>query len=263
MTQAQMIQAEFSGIRSQYYNEIMLEMPMARLEEREMLMEYLNPKIGEKILEIGAGTGFYSQYIAQQIFPGTLVASDPSPEQLLNIPSAPEQNIKLVVAGADTLAIGEDPLEYNSFDAVWAFGCFHHILDKTRSFNNIYSLLKPGGRLIISDVYAGSDLAKHFDLHVAKYCATGHEVAFLTREFADSLCYISGFEKPFFYDVNIPLNFSKREDIGYFIYKIHAMIRSTPDKCLKNVADFLDIEYREGLYSLIWPHVVLCTRKGI
>lgn len=254
-----MIQAEFSGIRSQYYNEIMQELPESRLEEREMLMEYLKPKIDEKILEIGAGTGFYSQHIAQSIFPGILVATDPSGEQLSNIPL--EQNIITVVAGADTLLIGDGSLQPSSFDAVWAFGCFHHVLNKTKSFQNLYSLLKPGGRLVISDVYAGSNLARHFDLHVAKYCATGHEVAFLTKEFADSLCYIAGFEEPRFYDVNIPLNFSKREDIGNYIYKIHAMIGTTPEKCLKNINDFLKIEYRDGLYTLIWPHVVLWTSK--
>ena len=94
---------EFSGIRAQYYKEIMLEMPEARLEERKMLMKYLNPQHGEKILEIGAGTGFYSQHIAHSIFPGILVATDPSAEQLSDIPSSPDQNIKVVVAGADTL----------------------------------------------------------------------------------------------------------------------------------------------------------------
>jgi arsenite methyltransferase len=260
--QTMMTQAEFSGIRSQYYREIMQEMPEARLEERKMLMKHLNPKLGEKILEIGAGTGFYSQHIAHSIFPGTLVATDPSAEQLSNIPTGVEQNIKVVVAGADTLPIGDDSLEPSSFDAVWAFGCFHHILDKTKSFKNLHSLLKSGGRVIISDVFAGTNLAQHFDLIVAKYCSTGHEVSFLTREFADSLCYLTGFENPTFCDVKIPINFKRREDIGYFIYKIHAMIGITPEKCLKYVADFLDIEYKDGIYTLIWPHTVLSTRKG-
>lgn len=257
-----MTQAEFSGIRSQYYREIMQEMPESRHEEREMLMRYLQPKCGEKILEIGAGTGFYSQYIAQAIFPGLLVATDPSAEQLMDIPlNVPKQNIKVMVSGADTLPVGQDPLELGSFDAVWAFGCFHHIFDKTSSFKKIHSLLKSGGRLIISDVYAGSNLAKHFDLQVAKYCATGHEVAFLTKEFADSLCFIADFEKPNFYDANIPINFNKKEDIGHFIYKIHAMIGTTPEECLQHVASFLEIKHENGLYTLIWPHVVLSTRK--
>jgi SAM-dependent methyltransferase len=256
-------QAEFSGIRSQYYKEIMLEMPEARLEERKILMNHLSPKTNEKILEIGAGTGFYSQYIAQLIFPGTLIASDPSAELLSDIPIVPRQNIKVVIAGADTLPVGEDPLEPCSFDAVWAFGCFHHVPDKTTSFKNLYLLLKPGGRVMISDVFAGTKLAQYFDLAVAKYCATGHEVSFLSREFADSLCYLTGFEKPTFHDVKIPINFKSREDIGYFIYKLNAMIGITPEKCLKYVSEFLDIEHKNGLYTLIWPHTVLSTRKGV
>ncbi len=261
LQQEEIPQAEFSGIRSQYYREIMQEMPKARLEEREMLMKCLVPKPGEKILEIGAGTGFYSQHIAKLIFPGTIIATDPSEEQLSYILNADEQNIKVVVAGGDTLPIGEDGFAPSSFDAIWAFGCFHHIINKTKSFKNFHSLLKPGGRIVISDVYAGTNLAKHFDLIVAKYCATGHEVSFLTREFADSLCYLTGFEKPAFRDVNIPINFSRREDIGYFIYKIHAMIGITPEQCLKYVADYLDIEHKDGIYTLLWPHTVLTTFK--
>lgn len=256
-----MTTAEFMGIRSQYYKEILQEMPQVRYEEREMMLKFLDPKPGEKILEIGAGSGYYSEHIAQAVFPEALVATDPSQEQLMDLKSSSKHNIQIVVAGADTLPVGQYPLIPASFDAVWAHGCFHHVPNKTVSFQLLHSLLKPGGRVVISDVYAGSSLAKHFDLIVAKYCATGHEVAFLTEEFADSLCFLSSFEKPTFYEADIKLNFEKKEDIGTYIYKIHAMIKSTPEECLKNAEALLGIEYKNGFYRLNWPHVVLSTRK--
>jgi SAM-dependent methyltransferase len=237
----------------------MREMPEAREEERLLCLKHLNPQPGEAILETGAGGGFFTESIAQAINPGQLVATDPSTEQLAGITLHP--NIKILPSGADTLPIGSPLLKENSFDAIWSGGSFHHVTNKTAAFKSYHSLLKPGGRLVIADVYAGSNLAKHFDLEVAKYCVTGHEVAFLSQEFADSLCDVAGFEKPIFIDGTIHWKFKSKQDVGVFLYKIHAMIKTTPEGCLEHAEKILGIEYKNGLYCLKWPLTVLITYK--
>jgi ubiquinone/menaquinone biosynthesis C-methylase UbiE len=254
-----MTEAEFRGTRSRLYKEIMNEMPEAREEERNLALDSLKPIQGEKILETGAGSGFFSLSIANLISPGVLIATDPSSEQLQGLKEC--KNIISHPCGADTLPVGSPGLEEGSFDAIWSGGSFHHVPQKTKSFQDFSRLLKSGGRVVISDVFFGSSLSRHFDMEVAKYCVTGHEVAFLSKEFADSLCYITGFEKPQFRDVVIQWRFKTRDDVGLFLYKIHAMTKSSPKECLKSAEAILGVEEKNGMYCLNWPLTVMTAYK--
>ncbi len=252
---------EFSGLRSSYFNEVMLEFPRARAEELSLALHHLQPKPGESILEIGAGTGFFSEAISQRISPSFLIASDPSPEQLHALAEKNVENIQLVPSAVDALPLQHFLLPPCSFDAIWSGGSFHHVHNKTAAFQNFYTLLKPGGRVVIADILVGSDLARHFDLEVAKYCITGHEVSFLSKEFAHSLCHNAGFQEPEFHDICITWNFENKIDIGKFLYKIHAMTKSTPEACLFNAERILGVTYKNGMYCLNWPLTVFLVYK--
>ena len=52
--------AEFTGDRANLYKEALREFPHARNEDIEVMKKYLAPKDNEVILEIGAGSGFFS-----------------------------------------------------------------------------------------------------------------------------------------------------------------------------------------------------------
>lgn len=251
---------EFTGLRSRLYKEVMAEMPDSREEERLLCLEVLAPKPFEHIVEAGAGGGFFSASIARAIYPGTLVVTDPSPDQLDGVPRL--GNIQIVSAGAERLPVGSEPLTSGTFDAVWSAGSFHHVPNKSAAFSRFFELLKPGGRLVIADVFAGSALARHFDLEVAKHCITGHEVSFLSQELADSLAYLAGFEVPSFHERTIHWKFRSMRELGNFLYKIHAMTKSSPDECAERAAEILGVEYRDGMYCLAWPLTVLFARKG-
>ena len=87
---------KFTGTRSKLYKESLNEYPEARLEDIEVMRKYLKPKKRETILEIGAGSGFFSKCISEMIGEsGTLIVSDPSYEQLEEVISLTKKNIKL------------------------------------------------------------------------------------------------------------------------------------------------------------------------
>lgn len=251
---------EFMGIRSSLYKEALREYPEARQEDLEVMKKYLAPKEGERILEIGAGSGFFSKHISEIIgIPGRLIVSDPSLEQLEEVRALNKNNIDViqyVQFGSPTVNLEKDKV-----DAIWSLGAMHHMFQKSKSFENMNRILKKKGRVVIVDVFVGSTLARHFDDKVAKYCATGHEVAFWSKEYAESLCFLVGFTKPVFYDINIQWKFKTKEDIGIFLYKLHAMTRTTPKECLKGAEEILGIEKRGKEYYLNWPLTVLVTRK--
>lgn len=239
----------------------MKEYPDAREEEGAFALRCLQPKSHERILEVGAGGGFFTQFIANALTSGTLIATDPSAEQLEDITHLKRSNIQILAASADVLPIGVGSLQKESFDAIWSGGSFHHVPNKSRAFSQFFSLLKKGGRLVILDVFSGSNLAKHFDLEVAKYCVTGHEVAFLSEAFADSLCFLSGFTKPAFYQETILWKFPTKRDLGVFIYNLHAMTARTPEECYEGAKAVLGIEEKTGQYCLRWPLTALVTYK--
>ncbi len=246
--------SEFIGQRSELYKEALKEFPHARDQDIEVMKKYLNPQKDEIILEVGAGSGVFSSILSDSV--KELIVSDPSKEQLDEVKDLNKTNITLIEAGADKLDLKED-----SVDAIWSFGAMHHCFDKISAFKNFSRILKSGGRVVIGDVWSGSSLAKHFDDKVAKYCVTGHEVAFWTDEFAESLCFLTSFKNLKIDFLDLQWIFDSKEDIGDFLYKIHAMTKTTSEDCLKGAEEILGIEEKDGKFCLNWPMKVLVAEK--
>jgi arsenite methyltransferase len=184
------IYSEFVGLRSQLYTESLAEYPHAREEDLQFMRRYLNPQPGEHILGFSEGNGFFCQEIAEAIgISGSYLLTDPSQDQLDSLlkKALPVQVI-VQQSGAETLEVPS-----NFYDKIWSFGGFHHCPNQTEAFQRIYKALKPKGKLVMGDVFQGSSLAKHFDKQVTRYCLTGHEVKFMSDEFARTLCYLGGF----------------------------------------------------------------------
>ena len=98
------------------------------------MKKYLNPKKGETIIEIGAGSGMFSGIIADIIGKnGKLVVTDPSLYQLEEVKELNKPNIEILQVGAERLNINS-----NFVDAVWSFGAMHHVFVKEKSFRNFH-----------------------------------------------------------------------------------------------------------------------------
>jgi arsenite methyltransferase len=246
---------EFSQVRSILYKEALQEFPFAREKDLNVMKEFLNPQKTDYILEVGAGTGFFSSLIASQC--AHLTVSDPSNEQLESIKLLNKNNIDIILQVDDHI-----DLQLDTFNKVWSFGAMHHSFNKTSILKDIYSCLEPQGQAVIVDVFSGTSLAKHFDKYVARFCSVGHEVAFWTEDFAESLSYLCGFKQVTFHHLNDhQWKFTKREDIGKFIYKLHAMIGTTESECLIGCDEILGIEERGGCFYLNWPLTVMIFQK--
>ncbi|MDP4039410.1 MAG: methyltransferase domain-containing protein [Candidatus Pacearchaeota archaeon] len=251
---------EFDGIRSKLYREALMKYPEARVEDIEVMKKYLAPKKGERILEIGAGSGFFSRHISELLgSEGRLIVSDSSLEQLEEIKKLGKDNIDVI----QFVQFGSEKvdLEKDKVDAVWSLGAMHHMFKKSKSFENLSRITKKGARIVIADVFSGSNLAKHFDDKVAKFCIVGHEVAFWSKEYAESICYLNGFSKPKFHDLDIKWKFKKKEDIGFFLYKLHGMTKTTPTNCLKGTEEILGVQKKGRSYYLNWPLTLFITYK--
>ncbi|WP_159587274.1 class I SAM-dependent methyltransferase [Chelativorans xinjiangense] len=251
---------EFSGRRSATYQDALATYSNAWRSDIACMARFLDPKRGEKVLEIGAGNGYFSVAIAELIgADGLLVATDPSVDQLSALEADAEHgNIRVVQATAEELDI-----DCRDFDAVWSRGAIHHVANKTAAFGRLSECVRPGGRMVIADIFAGTQLARYFDSVIARTCCTGHEVAFLSREFAESLCALTGWNTPSFHDVTTPWEFDRREDIGHFLHLLFsAKDGITPDECLDAADRFLSVTLTSSGWALMWPMTVMTTTRA-
>ncbi|MGE0067897.1 MAG: class I SAM-dependent methyltransferase [Solirubrobacterales bacterium] len=120
---------------------------------RERLREVLAPAPGERLLEIGVGTGYYSLDLAEWVGPdGTLELFDLQQEFLDHVlRGAGERGLaNLVPTQGDATAL---PYEDASVDAVVLTAVLGEIPDSAAALREIRRVLKPGGRLVVGELF--------------------------------------------------------------------------------------------------------------
>lgn len=123
---------------------------------REKLIELAAPAPGEKLLDVGCGTGTLGIAIKRQMGAGEVRGIDASPEmiQVAKEKSARDgSDIDFRVALIEAL-----PFPDASFDLVTSSLMLHHLPDdlKAKGFLEIRRVLKPGGRFMAMDFAAHS-----------------------------------------------------------------------------------------------------------
>ncbi|HXR61861.1 MAG TPA: methyltransferase domain-containing protein [Solirubrobacterales bacterium] len=120
---------------------------------RERLREVLRPQAGERLLEVGVGTGYYSLDLAEWIGPdGTLELFDLQRKFLDHvIRAAGDRGLaNLVPTEGDATRL---PYEDDSVDAVILTAVLGEIPDRLAALKEIRRVLKPTGRLIVGELF--------------------------------------------------------------------------------------------------------------
>jgi ubiquinone/menaquinone biosynthesis C-methylase UbiE len=120
---------------------------------RERLRAVLRPEPGERLLEIGVGTGYYSLDLAEWVGPaGRLELFDLQQEFLDHVVrGAGERGLtNLVPTRGDATAL---PFEDASVDAVILTAVLGEIPDRAAALAEIRRVLKPAGRLVVGELF--------------------------------------------------------------------------------------------------------------
>lgn len=115
------------------------------------LIKMLEPQPGERILEVGAGTGYYALRVAESVGPsGRLDALDIQPAMLDHLAAkAREKGIENVVTTeCDAHVL---PFEDDTFDAAYLATVLGEIIDQDQALAEMYRVLRPGGRLVVGE----------------------------------------------------------------------------------------------------------------
>jgi ubiquinone/menaquinone biosynthesis C-methylase UbiE len=119
---------------------------------RERLRSVLRPEPGERLLELGVGTGYYSCELAEWVAPsGTLELFDLQQEFLDHtMRAAAERGLtNLTPTQGDATQL---PYEDNSIEGVILTAVLGEIPDQAAALREIRRVLKPGGRLVVGEL---------------------------------------------------------------------------------------------------------------
>ncbi len=143
-----------------YAQRFFLDLPRPFMR-RETLRELLAPRPGERILEIGPGTGYYSLDIAPRLAPGgKLDAFDlqqPMLDELMG--RARERGIDGIVPLQGDAQ--ELPFPDGTFDAAYLVATLGEIPDKDLALRELRRVLKPGGRLVVGEGQPDPHMVTH------------------------------------------------------------------------------------------------------
>lgn len=174
-----------------YGQRFFLEVPHPFIT-RKRLREILDPKPGERVLEVGPGTGYYALRMARWLQPdGTLDVLDLQQEMLDHTERrARELGITNVVptrGDARTL-----PYADGTFEATYSAAVLGEVPDQDAVLGELRRVLKPGGRLVVGELLADPHMVTFGSLRTR---AAGAGLLF-ERQLGGRLGYFARFLNP-------------------------------------------------------------------
>lgn len=132
-------------------------------------------KEGETVLDLGSGAGFDSFLAANRVGPtGKVIGVDMTPEMINrareNADKGSYSNVQFVPGELEDL-----PVDDNSMDAVISNCVINLVPDKKKAFEEAFRVLKPGGRLMVSDLVLRQKLPLSIENSIEGYvgCISG------------------------------------------------------------------------------------------
>ena len=119
---------------------------------RERLREILEPQRGERILEVGPGTGYYTLDVSSWIgIDGKLDIVDVQ-QQMLDHTVARAAEIGISNITPTRADATQMPFEDAAFDAAFLVTVLGEIPDQDAAMRELARVLKPGGRLVVGEL---------------------------------------------------------------------------------------------------------------
>lgn len=120
------------------------------VRRRGLVREALGAVLGDRILDVGCGPGFYCLELSEIVgSSGSVVGVDSSPAmlQLARVRCAGRDNVELVEGEATAL-----PVESETFDGAVCVQVLEYVPQLDAALAELHRALRPGGRAVVWDV---------------------------------------------------------------------------------------------------------------
>ncbi len=135
-----------------YEQRFFLEVPHPFIT-RSRLREILDPKPGERVLEVGPGTGYYALHVAQWLRPGGRLDVLDLQQEMLDHTERRARELgipNLVPTRGDARAL---PYADGTFHAAYLAVVLGEVPDQDAALRELRRVLKPGGRLVVGELF--------------------------------------------------------------------------------------------------------------
>lgn len=158
---------------------------------RKRLLEALAPAPGERVLEIGPGTGYYTFEIAAALAQGQVDVFDIQQDMLDHVMREANRrgvtNVRPTLGDARQLPFADD-----SFDAAVLVTVLGEIPDQEQALSEVARVLRPGGRLVVGEMFGDPHMVRSTTLRDrARGAGLGFE-----RRVGNPLAFFERFETP-------------------------------------------------------------------
>lgn len=134
------------------------------------LWDLMQPFIGRRVLEVGAGTGLLTRFLAKREH---VLATELDPEYVVLLRRTFADHPNVEIRPLDLNRLGDDGIPKRTFDTVVCSNVLEHIEDDGRALAAMREVLVPGGRVVLivpalRGLYGSIDRAIHHHRRYAR-----------------------------------------------------------------------------------------------
>lgn len=233
--------------RGSAYDLAMRRFPHARKEEFAQVIGAARLQPGMRVADVPAGGGYLQAYLPAGC---EWLGHEPCPSFTNHGTDAP--------TGLPLLPLSWDDA---SVDAAISLAGIHHIAYKRPFFAELFRVTKPGGTLVVSDVAAGSAVARFLDGYVGAHNSTGHDGLFLDEGTLEGLR-SAGWSIEHSGVRDFEWVFANRADMASFCHALFDLRTSSEADTLAAIETQLGVTERpDGAVGMKWSLLTIRAAK--
>ncbi|MDO9154393.1 MAG: methyltransferase domain-containing protein [Paludibacter sp.] len=178
-------------------------------------VNHAKPQSGDVCVDLGSGRGNDVIRLAEDVGEKGFVYGIDISEGMIdkaraNLAKFDVENAEILLAELENL-----PLQNNSVNLVISNCTINHAADKQAVWNEVYRILKPNGRFVVSDIYATSPIADEYrnDPAAVSECWAGA----VTKDEYLTMLEKTGFKNLIIYEESAPYKKEKAEVASWTI----------------------------------------------
>lgn len=178
-------------------------------------INHAKPQLGEVCVDLGSGRGNDVIRLAEEVGEsgyvyGVDISEGMVAKAKLNLAKFEVRNAEILQAELESLPLGD-----NSINLVISNCTINHATNKQAVWNEVYRILKPGGRFVVSDIYSTSPIADEYrnDPVAVAECWAGA----VTKEEYLTVLETVGFKNLLVYEESAPYEKGKAEVASWTI----------------------------------------------